>query len=62
MHTFFIRAGCMLRLFFYAQIDTKIDTTTLYVRISATPCGFDPRCRQIKYPVGRLFRRSAGLF
>ena len=35
MHTFFIRAGCMLRLFFYAQIDTEIDTTTIYVRILA---------------------------
>ena len=25
----------MLRLFFYAQIDTEIGTTTIYVRISA---------------------------
>lgn len=61
MHTFFIWAGLMLRSFFLLELERDLERIPILQGNKPTECGFDPRCRQIKYPVGRLFRRSAGL-
>ena len=62
MHTFFIWAGQRLRLFFYAQIDTEIDTTALYVRISATPVRVRPPLPADKIPRRALYMAFCGAF
>jgi hypothetical protein len=52
----------MLRLFFYAQIDTEIGTTPIYVRILACSVRVRPPLPADKIPRRALYLAFCGAF
>ena len=58
----FHMGGAEAPLFFFMPFDTEIDTTTLYVRISATPVRVRPTLPADKIPRKTLYLAFCGAF